>query len=99
MRIVRLSCGAGHSAVVTDHGHLYVFGCGDGGRLGLGSSHFDNVYTPTMVEALAHEHVASVSCGNSTTIVVTKIKTEMVNDDGVPYKKLTGGKVRTTLLR
>ena len=23
VRIVRLSCGAGHTAVVTDHGHLY----------------------------------------------------------------------------
>ena len=26
-------------------------------------------------------------------MVATKIKSEMVNDDGVPYKKLTGGKV------
>ena len=92
-RVVRVSCGAGHSAVVTESGQLYVFGCGDGGRLGLGDYRMENAYLPTLVECLAHERVSSVSCGNSTTIALTALKTEVVDDDGVPYKKLTGGRV------
>lgn len=72
-RIRKLSCGGSHSAVITEAGHLYVFGCGDGGRLGLGSGKFYNLYVPTLVEALLHEKCASVSCGNSTTIVATEI--------------------------
>lgn len=32
----KISCGSAHTAVVTEAGLLYVFGCGDGGRLGIG---------------------------------------------------------------
>jgi len=93
VRVVRLSCGAGHTAVVTEAGQLYVFGCGDGGRLGIGDYRMENVFVPTLVESLAHERIASVSCGNSTTLAVTALGHEMVNEDGVPYKKLVGGRV------
>jgi hypothetical protein len=73
-RIMKVSCGAAHTAVVTSYGQLYVFGCGDGGRLGLGPEHHRSVYTPTLVTAVAHEVIVSVSCGNSTTIALSECK-------------------------
>ncbi len=33
-RVKKLSCGAAHTGVITEAGQLYMFGCGDGGRLG-----------------------------------------------------------------
>jgi alpha-tubulin suppressor-like RCC1 family protein len=92
-RVAKLSCGAAHSAVITERGYLYVFGCGDGGRLGLGSDQLGNKYVPTIVDSLKHERIGSVSCGNSTTIVVTIMKPEMVGEEGARYKKICGGKV------
>ena len=92
-RVARLSCGAGHTGVVTENGRLYMFGCGDGGRLGLGDHQLVNTYVPTLVESLAREHISSVSCGNSATIAITAITSQVVNEDGVPYKKLVGGHV------
>ena len=92
-RVAKLSCGSAHSAVVTERGQLYVFGCGDGGRLGLGQGMHENAYRPVLVTSLLHERIGSVSCGNSTTLAVTMIKPEMVGGNGASYKKLCGGRV------
>jgi alpha-tubulin suppressor-like RCC1 family protein len=108
-RIRKLSCGSAHTAVVTEAGQLYIFGCGDGGRLGNGEGQYHNLYVPTLVSSLLHEKIASVSCGNTTTIVCTEIVraygahgSEMMialaggddNDqDQDRVRKLTGGKV------
>jgi len=91
----KLSCGAAHTAVVSDGGQLFVFGCGDGGRLGLGNREYkyDTVYTPHLVEALEHEHISSVSCGNSTTIAVTEIKHVWRGEKSARYRALGGGLV------
>ena len=42
-------CGAAHTGVVTDDGEVYVWGCGDGGRLGLGASQMSSVLRPRRV--------------------------------------------------
>jgi alpha-tubulin suppressor-like RCC1 family protein len=69
--VAKMSCGYAHTALIAENGQLFVFGCGDGGRLGLGS--FDTIYTPTLVNCLVHERIADVSCGNCSTLVSTHI--------------------------
>mmetsp|Transcript_12218 Transcript_12218/g.18487 ORF Transcript_12218/g.18487 Transcript_12218/m.18487 type:complete len:1399 (+) Transcript_12218:55-4251(+) len=92
-KVKKLSCGASHTAVITENGRLFVFGCGDGGRLGLREGSYDTVTTPTLVESLLNETIVSVSCGNSTTVALTKISHAMVGPKGFQVRKLIGGKV------
>ncbi|DAZ94808.1 TPA: hypothetical protein N0F65_002421 [Lagenidium giganteum] len=61
-KVARVSCGAVHTAVVTRNGQLYTFGCGDGGRLGLGNN--TDAYQPELVTALANDVVLDVSCSS-----------------------------------
>jgi hypothetical protein len=52
-----VSCGAAHTGVITDFGEVYVWGCGDGGRLGLGASRMGSVLRPVRVAAaMADDH-------------------------------------------
>lgn len=92
-RVRKVSCGAAHSAVITDLGQLYVFGLGDGGRLGLGEGVYNHHVVPYLVDSLEHEKIASVSCGASTTIALTEIRKEWVGVKGMRVKSMVGGKV------
>jgi alpha-tubulin suppressor-like RCC1 family protein/Ca2+-binding EF-hand superfamily protein len=92
-RVKKVSCGASHTAVVTESGNLYVFGCGDGGRLGLGDALFATVHSPTLVESLMNEKIVSVSCGNTTTVALTEVKYAIVGPKGFQERKMVGGKV------
>ena len=93
-KVRKLSCGSAHTAVVTESGQVYVFGCGDGGRLGLGSGNYETVYSPRVVTDLNDKKIANVSCGNATTFVVTEVSQEWQGGEkGARYKELAGGVV------
>ena len=93
-RIINISCGNVHSAAVTSNGHLFVWGCGDSGRLGLGKG-VKNVFVPTQVTSLAGAgvKVAQVSCGSSHTAIVTRAKSKSIGKGTNKVKFLKGGHV------
>lgn len=63
-----IHAGYRHSAAVTEDGKLYTWGEGDHGRLGHGDSNAR--YVPTQVSGLSD--VASVACGSSHTLAVSR---------------------------
>lgn len=73
--IRRVSCGAVHTAVVSAEGQLFTFGCGDGGRLGLGSN--DDSCHPQLVSALENHVVLDVSCGSWHTLCIAHEQEEI----------------------
>jgi len=71
----QIFAGGWHSALITDQGSLYTWGCGFRGRLGIGE--VDDEYypnTPVKVEALRGKNVVSVACGGSHTLVIATPK-------------------------
>ncbi|RLN99578.1 hypothetical protein DYB28_000123 [Aphanomyces astaci] len=72
----QVSCGRAHTGAVSTDGDLYMWGCANGGRLGLGERVQDMVVVPTLVVSLARVLVAQVSCGNSHSALTTEIRVD-----------------------
>ncbi|ETW04841.1 hypothetical protein, variant [Aphanomyces invadans] len=68
VRVAQVSCGAAHSGLIAATGQLYMFGCGDGGRLGTGSN--ADMLNPTLVHAFENERVLQVCCSNWHTLCI-----------------------------
>ncbi|ETL26268.1 hypothetical protein L916_20046 [Phytophthora nicotianae] len=87
VRVRRIACGPSHSALLTVDGLLFVWGCGDGGRLGLGDDRdvgedriprnggqLKVIPTPTrVVEPFQQEKLVEVACGAAHTVVLSAI--------------------------
>ncbi|KAE9353226.1 hypothetical protein PR003_g3980 [Phytophthora rubi] len=73
-RITRVSCGAVHTAVVSADGQLFTFGCGDGGRLGLGGN--EDSFHPQLVSALEKCVVLDACCGSWHTLCIARERDE-----------------------
>nr|XP_023854299.1 X-linked retinitis pigmentosa GTPase regulator [Salvelinus alpinus] len=66
-----ISCGGDHTAVVTGHSRLFMFGSNTCGQLGLGLKINVNINKPTAVKVLKTEKVKFAACGRDHTIVCT----------------------------
>ena len=91
-RVRQISCGRLHTAAVTMSGDLFMWGSGDGGRLGMGENDLTNKTTPTLVEYLASMDVRvwRVACGASHTMIVTEV-TEVTQGSGIMQITVTKG--------
>ncbi|KAH8043429.1 hypothetical protein JL722_15224 [Aureococcus anophagefferens] len=89
-----VSCGAA-SCATTLAGELYVWGCGDGGRLGLGRDDLGTRWAPTLVRSLS-EHgvrIGEVSCGNAHTLANTIVEEAWVGEGNDRMRVVEGGAV------
>lgn len=91
-RVRQISCGRLHTAAVTMSGDLFMWGSGDGGRLGMGENDLTNKTTPTLVEYLASMDVRvwRVACGASHTLIMTEV-TEVIQGSGIMQITVTKG--------
>ncbi|KAG1687180.1 hypothetical protein DVH05_005346 [Phytophthora capsici] len=88
LRVRKIACGPSHSALLTVDGALFVWGCGDGGRLGLGDGReigedriprnggqLGVIPTPTPVTApFGREKLVEVACGAAHTVVLSAVQ-------------------------
>ncbi|XP_071505930.1 X-linked retinitis pigmentosa GTPase regulator-like, partial [Diadema antillarum] len=65
-----VSCGNAHTAAITESGHLYTFGDGASGQLGLGPDALQTSL-PMLVTRLEWTKCRWVACGESHTAVIT----------------------------
>ncbi|KAM9465717.1 serine/threonine-protein kinase Nek9 isoform 1-T1 [Clarias gariepinus] len=66
----QVSCGDNHVVVLTHSGHIYSWGCGEHGRLGLDCE--DDFASPMLVEVPKGACIDSVCCGNDGTFFLTE---------------------------
>mgnify|MGYP001796186713 CR=1 FL=1 len=70
-KVISVACGGNHTAAVTVKGHLYMFGNGENGQLGL-SSRTMECFQPRRVSNLGNIKIKRVACGESFTAAITK---------------------------
>lgn len=66
----KIACGWGHTAVVTGNGHVYVWGIGEFGALGLGNN--ITQWSPQKINLPEGFEAISASCGSRHTAVLSK---------------------------
>lgn len=94
-RIVQISCGNTHTGAVSEDGRLFMWGCSDGGRLGLGYGLPRQVQEPQLARTLhaAGVRVAQVSCGCTHTVVCERVRKKTEGEGLNRVKRVSGGHV------
>ncbi|XP_072471277.1 X-linked retinitis pigmentosa GTPase regulator isoform X4 [Notamacropus eugenii] len=90
-KIHYIACGENHTALISDTGHMYTFGDGRHGKLGLGQENFTNQFVPTLCSNFLKFIVRLVACGGCHMLVFAtprpnkseEITEEKVNDSGL----------------
>merc|ERR1712000_319483 len=65
-RVLKVACGAGHSALLTVEGKVYTWGSNRWGQLGTGNT--KNFDKPVLIQSLSQ--IQDISCGNQHTFAV-----------------------------
>ena len=65
----QVALGEHHTAVLTDDRKVYTFGKGSDGQLGHGND--DDIYIPTLVQALKEIEIKKIECGATCTIALS----------------------------
>jgi alpha-tubulin suppressor-like RCC1 family protein len=65
----QISCGSGHTVILTTDGEIFTWGRGDDGRLGHGGTGWK--YVPRLCQSLSGCVVTTVTCGSYHTAAVT----------------------------
>jgi RCC1 and BTB domain-containing protein len=68
-KIVSIACGAAHSLVLTDVGHVYSWGYNGFGQLGIGNT--TNQNTPQKILLNNNQVIKSMTCGNCHSLLLT----------------------------
>jgi len=89
-KVMSISCGSTHTGIVTLEGEVYMFGNGDSGKLGDGNTDRHSVGNPQRIQGIPK--VASISCGSSNTIILTRNRDVYTFGDGT-YGQLGDGMV------
>lgn len=79
-KIIYVSCGENHTALITDIGLIYTFGNGQYGKLGLGMENFANQFIPTLCSSFLKFMVELVACGGCHMLVFASPRVGMAED-------------------
>lgn len=82
LNCIKISCGWGHTIVMTDQGEAYSWGVGEQGALGNGSS--ENLWMPNLVN-IPRASAADIACGSRHTAIILQERT------GKRYLAMCGG--------
>ena len=67
-------CGETHSALITTHGELYMWGSNSGQKLGFQTT--NDIYTPTLLDSVLGLSISGVGLGGFMTVIITGPSTE-----------------------
>ncbi|XP_049729399.1 X-linked retinitis pigmentosa GTPase regulator isoform X1 [Elephas maximus indicus] len=79
-KIRHISCGENHTALITDVGHMYTFGDGRHGKLGLGLENFTNQFIPTLCSHFSKFIIHLVACGGCHMLIFAIPRREVVEE-------------------
>lgn len=69
-RVVAVAGANKHSAVLTENGEVYTWGCNREGQLGYGTSNSASNFTPRLIDYLKGRHMVAVSTAKYHTVVL-----------------------------
>jgi alpha-tubulin suppressor-like RCC1 family protein len=70
VHVIAVQAGGAHTVALSDVGEVYTWGCGQSGRLGIGS--MTNQNAPVIVAALGAKKVISIAAGSAHCIALTE---------------------------